>query len=465
LQTAGVQPPGADEAQAEELFAGTSAPGIAEEEQAHRRGLGGAEARVEAGRRLTRRGVDPEDDDRCEKERPTRNEDQVDAEGRSAHPQPRARRRPERKRAGFERPLVGCACVTPRRDALAFLRRFASAPKVELHLHLEGAVPAAALVRLSSRSVRPIFPDVASVRARRHALGSKEEFFGFYRDVCRQLRSPADYALVARGLVSRLVRENVRWAEVTVSPAVVEKIGLDWFDVQEALERVFERHEARGRGRVRVLLDFVRHWGPAAAERVLDLHAERPWPRAVGFGLGGDETAFAARDFADVYRRGRKAGLLPVVHAGEWAGPESVADALRFLRPVRIAHGIRAVEDPLLLKELARRGVVCDVCPTSNLRTGAVSRGAEHPLRRLLAAGVPVTLSTDDPGLFGTTLAGEYRRAASWGATGAELARCAADARQAAARTRSYSARYRDTIGPASKRRVARSREARDITP
>ena len=330
--------------------------------------------------------------------------------------------------------------MTPRRDALAFLRRFASASKTELHLHLEGAVPAATLVRLSSRSPNPIFPDIASVRARRRTLGSPEAFFGFYRDVCRQLRSPADYALVARGLVARLARENVRWAEVYVSPAVVEKIGLDWFDVRDALERVFLEHEAKGRGRVRVLLDFVRHWGPAAAARVLDLHAERPWPRVVGFGLGGDETAFPARDFAEVYRRGRKAGLLPVVHAGEWAGPESVADALRFLeaRADRSRHPGR--RRPGAPEALARIGIVCDVCPTSNLRTGAVSRGAAHPLRRMLSRGVPVTLSTDDPGLFGTTLLGEFRRAASWGATGAELARCAAAARQAAARTRSYSA-------------------------
>ena len=331
--------------------------------------------------------------------------------------------------------------MTPQRDALAFLRRFSSAPKVELHLHLEGAVRAATLVRLSSRLPDPIFPDLAAVRARRRELGSKEAFFGFYRDVCRQLWSPADYALVARGLVSRLARENVRWAEITVSPAVVEKIGLDWFDVVDALERVFLEHERKGGGRVRILLDLVRHWGPASAARVLDLHAVRPWRRVVGFSLGGDETAHAARDFREVYRRGRKAGLLPVVHAGEWAGPESVADALRFLEPVRIAHGIRAVEDPALLKALVKSGVVCDVCPTSNLRTGAVSRGEAHPLRRMLLAGVRVTLSTDDPGLFGTTLAGEYRRAASWGATGAELARCAATARQAAARTRSYRAR------------------------
>jgi len=302
-------------------------------------------------------------------------------------------------------------------------------------------VRAAALVRLSSRSPDPIFPDLDAVRARRRAVSSKETFLDFYRDVCRQLLGPADYAFVARGLVSRLARENVRWAEVTVSPAVVERIGLDWFDVVDALERVFSEHEAKGRGRVRILLDLVRHWGPASAARVFDLHAQRPWRRVVGFGLGGDETAFAARDFGDAYRRGRKAGLLAVVHAGEWAGPESVADALRFLEPVRIAHGIRAVEDPALLRALVKKGVVCDVCPTSNIRTGAVPRGEEHPLRRMLLAGVPVTLSTDDPGLFGTTLAGEYRRAASWGATGAELARCAATARQAAARTRSYSAR------------------------
>jgi adenosine deaminase len=382
-----------------------------------------------------------DEDDRGGKQKGrARHEDEVDPEGRGAHPQPGARRRPEGSRTGFERPLVRWAPVTPRRDAQAFLHRFASASKSELHLHLEGAVPAATLVRLSSRSPRPIFPDVASVRARRKTLGSSEAFFGFYRDICRQLNSPADYGLAARGLVTRLARENVRWAEVYVSPAVVEKIGLDWFDVREALEHAFREHEAKGRGRVRVLLDFVRHWGPAAASRVLDLHAERPWPRVVGFGLGGDETVFAARDFADVYRRGRSAGLFPVVHAGEWAGPESVADALRYLSPVRIAHGIRAVEDAALLRILARSGVVCDVCPTSNIRTGAVAKGAAHPLLRMLRAGVRVTLSTDDPGLFGTTLLGEFRRAASWGATGAELSRCAAVARQTAARTRSYSA-------------------------
>ncbi len=326
-------------------------------------------------------------------------------------------------------------------SAARFLRRFATAPRVELHLHLEGAVSAAALVRLSSRSPAPIFPDLASIRARRRALGSPDAFFSFYRDVCRQIRSAADYATVARALTARLVRERIRHAEVYVSPAVAEKLGLDWFEVRAALETVFAAHEAASRGRVVVLLDVVRHWGAASADRVLDLHERSPWRRVLGFGLGGEEAAFPARDFAGAFRRARRLGLMPVAHAGEWAGPDSVVDALEHLSPVRIAHGIRAAEDAVLLRQLARRGVVCDVCPTSNLATGAVRAGTAHPVRALLAAGVPVTLSTDDPGLFGTTLRNEFRRVASWGATGADLLACARTARQAAARTLSYSAR------------------------
>ncbi len=326
-------------------------------------------------------------------------------------------------------------------SAARFLRRFATAPAVELHLHLEGAVSPPALVRLSSRTPEPIFPDVASVRARRLRLGSPEAFLGFYRDVCRQISSAADYALVARSLTARLAKERIRHAEVYVSPAVAERLGLDWYDVREVLENVFAAHEAAGRGRIVVLLDVVRHWGPASARRVLDLHAKSPWRRAAGFGLGGEEAAFPARDFTEAFRRARRLGLMPVAHAGEWAGPDSVAETLEALRPVRLAHGIRAAEDPALLRLLARRGIVCDVCPTSNLATGAVAAGAAHPVRALLAAGVPVTLSTDDPGLFGTTLWKEFRRVAGWGATGVELLACARTARQAAARTLSYSAR------------------------
>jgi len=292
-------------------------------------------------------------------------------------------------------------------------------PRAELHLHLEGAVRPATLVRLSRRAGSPLFPDLAAVRARRRFEGLSG-FLALYRDVCRLLRGPADFALLARDLTARLRRERIVYAEVYVSPAIVERLGFEWAPVRDAVEAVFAAHEGAGHGRVRVLLDAVRHFGPDAAHRVLDAHARHPWPRAVGFGLGGDELALPARDFAAVYRRLPRLGLAPLVHAGEVGGPESVAEALRWLKPRRIAHGVAAAADPALVRRLARSGVALDVCLASNAATGAFPL-PRHPVLRLLRAGVTVTLGTDDPGLFGTTLAREYRTLARLGASRREL--------------------------------------------
>ena len=305
-------------------------------------------------------------------------------------------------------------------NAAEALRAFRFRPKAELHLHLEGSVRPATLVRLARRAGSPLFPDLAAVRARRRFDGLSG-FLSLYRDVCRLLRSPADFALLARDLSARLRRERITYAEVYVSPAIVDRLGLDWLAVRDAVEAVFAGHERRGHGRIRVLLDAVRHFGPDAAHRVLDLHARHPWPRAVGFGLGGEELALPARDFASVYGRLDRLGLAPVVHAGEVGGPDSVADALRWLKPRRIAHGVGAAGDPALVRRLARSGVALDVCLTSNDATGAFPL-ERHPVLALLRAGVTVTLSTDDPGLFGTTLLGEYRKLARLGATPFELA-------------------------------------------
>lgn len=300
----------------------------------------------------------------------------------------------------------------------AFLTSLPGRRKAELHVHLEGCAAPATLVRLGRRNGGGPFPDLGAFRRRRRFDGSGG-FLEFYRDVCRSLRSPEDYALVARDFCRRLSRERIVYAEVWVSPTLVERIGLPWPPVRDAIERVFSRWEARTGGRVVVLVDAVRHWGPEAAARALDLAGS--WSRAAGFGLGGDEASVPARDFAAVYRRARAAGLAPLVHAGEWAGPESVAEALRWLGPVRLAHGVRAIEDPGLVRRLARAGVALDVAIGSNLATGAVFPLARHPVVRLLRAGVRVSLSTDDPSLFGTTLAAEFRRLARLGATAREL--------------------------------------------
>ncbi|HMM33558.1 MAG TPA: adenosine deaminase family protein [Thermoanaerobaculia bacterium] len=300
------------------------------------------------------------------------------------------------------------------------LRALALRPKAELHLHLEGAVRPATLVRLARRAASPLFPDLAAVRARSRP-GSLAGFLSLYRDVCRLLRGPDDFALLARDLTARLRRGRIVYAEVYVSPAVVERVGFPWPAVRDAVERVFAAHERAGHGRIRVLLDAVPHFGPDAAHRVLDLHASHPWPRAVGFGLGGDELAVPARDFVSVYRRLPRLGLAPVVHAGETGGADSVGEALRWLKPRRIAHGVGAAADPALVRRLTLSGVALDVCLTSNAATGAHPL-AGHPVLRLLRSGVAVTLATDDPGLFGTTLLGEYRLLARLGATERELA-------------------------------------------
>jgi adenosine deaminase len=302
----------------------------------------------------------------------------------------------------------------------SFFQAFGERPKAELHLHLEGSIAAATLVRLSRRFREPDFPDLASVRARQRT-GDFRDFLALYRDVCRCLKSPADYAAVARDLVRRLLRENISHAEVYVSPAVIEKIGLDWASVRSALEPVFRGFERRSGGRIVVLLDSVRQWGPDAAHRVLDLHEAAPWPRALGFGLGGDESSVPARAFRPVFDRARRLSLAPLVHAGEWAGPDSVTSALEELRPVRIAHGFRAADDPAVVRRLVRLGTALDICPTSNSSTRALAPGERHPVLDLLRAGVKVSLSTDDPGLFRCTLRSEFLAAARLGATAREL--------------------------------------------
>src|SRR5262249_25051388 len=153
----------------------------------------------------------------------------------------------------------------------------------------------------------------------------------------------------------------------------------------------------------RILLDVVRQWGPDSANRVLDLHEKTQHPAVIGFGMGGDENSLPASEFAAVYERARSLGLRTSVHAGEWAGPSSIEEALEHGGPDRIDHGIAAAASPSLLARLAGEGITLCVAPTSNVATGAVPSLEAHPIRGLIAAGVSVALSGDDPLLFATT--------------------------------------------------------------
>ena len=283
-----------------------------------------------------------------------------------------------------------------------------SAPLLaDCHLHFEGSLPPETLRALAERAGHR-FGDAAAFEEARASVRDAADFLALYAEVCRLFRGPEDYATASRAIVRGLAADGVAYAEVYVSPEIFGRFHLDRRACLEAIDEGF-REEGRSAGvTCRILLDAVRHWGPESAHRVLGLFESAPLSSVVGFGLGGDESAVPAVAFVDVYERARSLGLKTSVHAGEWAGPESVRAALDVLLPDRIDHGIAVVRDPELLERLADSETVLWIAPTGNVLTGAVDKWEEHPLPRLCEAGVHVALGADDPLLFATTTSGEY---------------------------------------------------------
>jgi adenosine deaminase len=306
----------------------------------------------------------------------------------------------------------------------------------DCHLHFEGCLPAEEIARLGARSGHP-FADLSAFESARRSVRDAKTFLLLYAEVCRLFRKPEDFVEASLAVAQTLSADGLRYAEIYVSPEIFTRMGLDAGACLQAIDVGFaESLETHG-VLCRILLDGVRHWGPESADRVLDLYERVPLSSIVGFGLGGDEQAMGAAAFAGVYLRARALGLRTSVHAGEWTDAAAVREVLDLLRPDRLDHGIAAAQDPRLMQRLAEEDTILCVAPTSNLRTGAVSHVASHPLRQLLDAGVRVTLSADDPVLFGTTTKGEYELAREkLGLSDEELRRLAGNAWHAAFCTR-----------------------------
>ena len=286
----------------------------------------------------------------------------------------------------------------------------AQMPKAELHLHLEGSAEPETLHELD-----PATP-VEEFRAL-YRYADFDAFLKAFAAIGKRLRRPQDYALVARRLLERLAGQNVRYAEIILAAGVVLWKGQEFAPIFDAVVEA----AAGSPVEVRWILDAVRQFGPEPAMAVAKLAAERVDRGVVAFGIGGSEARGPAGWFTEVFAFARAAGLHLTAHAGETEGPESVWAALA-LGAERIGHGIAAARDQGLVRQLREHGIPLEICLTSNLVTGAVKRLADHPLRRLFDAGVPIVLSTDDPAMFGCTLEGEYRLAAAqFGFTPAEL--------------------------------------------
>ena len=261
------------------------------------------------------------------------------------------------------------------------------------------------------------------------------DFAGFiscFKFVAQRMKGSDDYALVTRRMMESLAAEGISYAEVTLAAGVVLWRGFDFHSIWSAIRQA--QAEAFRQWPVEIWwnLDAIRQFGPDHVMEVAKLASNYVGDGAVSFGIGGDEVAGPARQFAAAYQYAKDAGLRLTAHAGETDGPQSIRDALA-IGAERIGHGIRAIDDPDLVKRLRDEQIPLEVCITSNVLTGAVKSLAEHPVRRLFDAGVPITLSTDDPGVFGTALQRELGIAKDvFGFSQAELA----EVEQTAARSR-----------------------------
>jgi aminodeoxyfutalosine deaminase len=281
-----------------------------------------------------------------------------------------------------------------------------SLPKAELHLHLEGSMEPATLLELRLRHGMP-----GASLAEVEQLYNYENFAGFlmaFKDVTGHLRTPEDYELITYRLTERLKSENVRHAEVFVSVGVCLWRNQDFPPIFEALERGRERAEKDFGISLLWIFDAVRQFGAEKAKAVADLAIQFRDRNVAGFGIGGDEVQGPAELFKDVYAHASAHGLHLTAHAGENAGPESIWGALN-LKAERIGHALTAGKDPELIEELAERQIPIEVCVTSNLRTGCCTEISQHPVRNYFDNGLMLTLNSDDPAMFRTSLAAEYR--------------------------------------------------------
>jgi adenosine deaminase len=281
----------------------------------------------------------------------------------------------------------------------------ANLKKAELHCHIEGATP----------------PELALAQAEKYGIDTRaiirdkayvwEDFTSFvkcYDAIASLFRTEEDYALLAEAYLTELAEVGTIYSEIIVSPDHGNTIGLGAHAYLEGLAAGMEAARQKTGIESRMLITGIRHLGPESVVRTAEFAAKREHKLVTGFNLAGEERMHKVADFARAFDIVRDAGLGLTIHAGELSGAFSVRDALDHVRPSRISHGVRAIEDKELVQRLADEGVVLEVCPGSNISLQVFPDFASHPLRALHEAGVRVTLNSDDPPFFHTSLAQEY---------------------------------------------------------
>jgi adenosine deaminase len=317
---------------------------------------------------------------------------------------------------------------SPRRSALIDTAALRDLPKVELHVHLEGTITAGTAVELAVRN--GLDPDrIPGMEGRRYPARFRDfdHFVELYIGVSAAVRTPDDLATVATAFARHQAEQNVRYSEATFTATTHVNNGMEATAMWEAITAGFAEVPETD---VALIVDAVRNYGPENADQTIRLVAEADAP-IVAFGLAGIETARPIEEFAHLRSAADRLGIGLVVHAGETGPPDEVLRAVD-LGADRIGHGVAAASDPRVLERVVRGGVVLEVCPTSNVVIGVIADHASHPFASLWKAGANVTVNSDDPPFFGTTLTDEIAfadRAAGLGVDGvATLQRRAAEA-------------------------------------
>ncbi|WP_435530888.1 adenosine deaminase [Pseudotabrizicola alkalilacus] len=289
-------------------------------------------------------------------------------------------------------------------------------PKIELHLHLEGAAPPA-FIRGLAKEKRL---DIAGIFDARGHYQYKDfwDFLKVYEAATSVLKSPEDYARLTLAVLEESAASGVVYSETFLSPDFCggRDIGA-WREYLHAIREAADQAERTMGITLRGIITCIRHFGPEKAREVARCAADTAGDWIVGFGIAGDEKVLTPKDYLWSFDCAREAGLRLTAHAGEWGGPQSVRDAVNDLGVERIGHGVRAIEDLALVDELAERGIVLEVCPGSNVALGLYPDWRSHPIGQLYDRGVKVTVSTDDPPFFHTTMTREFdelNRAFDW---------------------------------------------------
>ena len=288
----------------------------------------------------------------------------------------------------------------------------AGLPKAEIHVHHVGSASPRIVSELAARHPGTVPSDPDELREF-YRFRDFAHFIEVYLAVVDLIREPEDVRLLTYEVAAEMAAQNVRYAEMTLTPHTSVLAGVPIEAFVEAVEDARTAAERDLGIRLRWIYDVPGEFGVPAAEATATYALDHAPESLIGFGLGGPEIGVERPQFGPVFDRVRAAGLHSVPHAGETTGPQTIWDALEHLGAERIGHGTSSVQDPALIAHLVERQIPLEVCPTSNIATRAVETLAEHPIKQMYDAGVLVTVNSDDPPMFGTTLTREYEIAAS----------------------------------------------------